>query len=586
MTKSPAALSVMLAAIVVGMIIGSRADAADKVALQLRWEPQFQSAGYFAALWQGYYDEAGLDVEIRTGIRPDRGQVESLDEVLSGRAQFGIAGADLAVAHAASRPVVVVADIFQHSAISVITLKDANVSSPADLVGMRIRRIKSDMGDVEFQAMMRAEGLDPDAAVAIYAEADGRGLALLRDGQIDAYIGYHYAELWRARAAGLQITQLRPSAYGVDFYGDTLFTSKSMRDLHPDVVQRFRDASLRGWKYALANRAEVAKRLADEFPRFFVTGDVLAYENFLAEQIAEWTLYPMIEMGHINPARWSNIHQTLKNTGLLSGNFNARDFIFDPEAEQAERTQETLRYLILIAAAIAGLLVAAGFWMWTLKSQIRERTRELTASEERYALASSGADEGIWDWNIVTGEEYFSPRWKGQLGFDDDEIENRQESFFERLHPDDVQAVETALKAHFEHDVPYVVELRLRHRDGNYRWFVGRGKVRRDVSGRPIRMVGSNRDITERKEAQIERRKAEIALAQSQTFLRSITDNLPVSINFVDKDLRYRCVNRTSERWYGSPAAEMIGRSLSETATEAAQREAGHDRIDGSTVRP
>lgn len=584
-----ARFGVAVAIICIGLFDAWRAEAADKVALQLRWEPQFQAAGYFAALWQGYYAAAGLDVEIRTGLRPDRSQLDSIDEVLSGRAQFGKAGSDLAVAHGANRPVSIVADIFQQSSISVISLKGSNIVSPADLVGRKVRRIKGDMGDVEFQAMMRAEGLDPDAAVAVYAEADARGLELLRDGAIDAYIGYYYSELWRARLAGLAITNLRPSAYGVDFYGDTLFTSKAFRDAHPDVVRRFRDASLRGWEYALTHRAEIAERLARDFPRVFRNGNVEEFELFLAEQIAELTLYPMIPIGRINPSRWQNIHRTLKQAGLAGGDFRERDFIFDPEAEAAVRAHEALRYAVSIAIVIGILLVSAGIWTWTLKSQILARTRELAASEERYALAMNAADEGIWDWNILTGDEYLSPRWKSLLGFRDDELENRVETFFERLHPGDVRVAQDALEAHFERNVPYAVRIRLRHKDGTYRWFSGRGYAQRDASGRPIRMVGSNRDITARMEA-------EIVLNHSQAFIRSIADNLPVSITYVDKDLRYGFVNRTAERWFASSPADLIGKRLYETprarrigqpAGDTALMDAGsiHAALSGTPTR-
>src|ERR1044071_2271832 len=82
----------------------ARAD--DHVVLQLRWDPQFQFAGYYAALWQGYYKAAGLDVEIRPGISPEKIRRDAIDEVTSGRAQFGIEeGANLVVARAAGKPV-------------------------------------------------------------------------------------------------------------------------------------------------------------------------------------------------------------------------------------------------------------------------------------------------------------------------------------------------------------------------------------------------------------------------------------------------------------------------------------------------
>lgn len=122
-------------------------------------------------------------------------------------------------------------------------------------------------------------------------------------------------------------------------------------------------------------------------------------------------------------------------------------------------------------------------------------------SEERYALAVRGTNDGIWDWNILTDEDYLSPRWKALLGYEDHELPNRPESFFARLHPEDVERVQAAVQAHLNEGAPYNLELRLRHKDGGYRWFQSRGEALRDDTGRPLRMAGSITDITARKEA-------------------------------------------------------------------------------------
>ncbi|MBM4124833.1 MAG: PAS domain S-box protein, partial [Nitrospira sp.] len=114
---------------------------------------------------------------------------------------------------------------------------------------------------------------------------------------------------------------------------------------------------------------------------------------------------------------------------------------------------------------------------------ISERKRAEAALEEtrvRFERVADGSSDGMWDWNIVTGEDYLSPRWKALLGFRDEELPNRQESFFDRMHPDDAEPVQAALQAHFERDERYDVELRLRRKDGDYRWFRARGQVVRD----------------------------------------------------------------------------------------------------------
>ncbi len=124
----------------------------------------------------------------------------------------------------------------------------------------------------------------------------------------------------------------------------------------------------------------------------------------------------------------------------------------------------------------------------------------LRESEERYALAARGANDGLWDWNLITGALYFSPRWKAMLGFRENEIEDRLEEWFGRIHDADRERVKDEIAAHQKGLTPHFEsEHRLLHKDGGFRWMLSRGLAVRDASGRTSRMAGSQTDITERK---------------------------------------------------------------------------------------
>jgi PAS domain S-box-containing protein len=140
---------------------------------------------------------------------------------------------------------------------------------------------------------------------------------------------------------------------------------------------------------------------------------------------------------------------------------------------------------------------------------ISERKRaeeELLRSRERFELAVRGSQDGLWDWDLRTGDVYYSPRWKSILGYEDHEIAHRIEEWEQRLHPDERERVIAANVAHAEGATPhYEYVYRLRHKDGSYRWILARGVALRDAGGKAYRMAGSHVDITERKQAEEER---------------------------------------------------------------------------------
>jgi diguanylate cyclase (GGDEF)-like protein/PAS domain S-box-containing protein len=139
-----------------------------------------------------------------------------------------------------------------------------------------------------------------------------------------------------------------------------------------------------------------------------------------------------------------------------------------------------------------------------IKTQLSHKRAEnaLRESEERYALAARGANDGLWDWNLVANIIYFSPRWKATLGYQDHEIGSSPEEWFSRIHESDQDLVKHRIEDHQNGDVPHFEsEIRMLHKDGTYRWMLSRGVMVRDENGKPLRMAGSQTDITEGKVA-------------------------------------------------------------------------------------
>ncbi|MBT5235028.1 MAG: PAS domain-containing protein [Candidatus Marinimicrobia bacterium] len=132
----------------------------------------------------------------------------------------------------------------------------------------------------------------------------------------------------------------------------------------------------------------------------------------------------------------------------------------------------------------------------------RDLEKRLKKTETTWHFAIEAINEGIWDWNMLTDEVFFSSRWKEMLGYAPHEIARHFDEWKARVHPDDLPVVMATLEQHLSQEIPtYLTEHRMRCKDGSWKWIMDRGKVLDwTKEGRPARMVGTHREITERKQ--------------------------------------------------------------------------------------
>ncbi len=161
-----------------------------------------------------------------------------------------------------------------------------------------------------------------------------------------------------------------------------------------------------------------------------------------------------------------------------------------------------------VEASVAPVRDGSG-WIVGYRGMMRDATERLRTaqalreSEERYALAARGSNDGLWDWDLARGAVYYSARWKAMLGYGGGDVGATLEDWLGRVHPEDVERVRRELDDHLSSASDHFEsEHRLLHRDGSYRWALCRGVAERDAQGRATRMAGSLTDVSDRKWAE------------------------------------------------------------------------------------
>ncbi|WP_241674698.1 ABC transporter substrate-binding protein [Candidatus Methylobacter oryzae] len=351
------------------MLIGlSFSIAAEPVHLQLRWRHQFQFAGYYAALEKGYYKDAGLDVVIHEGTPGNK----PVQEVLQGNAQYGEANSELLLERLRGAPLVALAAIYQHSPSILIARKDAEISSPDDLVGKKIMLMDQTV-DADFAAMFNNESIDISRIHIIPSSYE---IDDLITGKVDAFNSYLSNEPYLLKQQGIEFTVLNPRNYGVDFYSDILFTTEDELKQHPERVKAFRQASLEGWYYAMNHPQEIIDLLLNKYN----VKKSREHLNFEADAIRSLIMPDVIDLGHMNPWRWRHMAETFINAGMVENDKFLQNFSYDPDPKADN--EKLLKY-IKIAALIALISTSVVIGLLAAYRSL-ERKNKIINGREKY----------------------------------------------------------------------------------------------------------------------------------------------------------------------------------------------------------
>jgi len=369
MTQSFLSRFSLIRCALVWLALVSSGSALEKVVLQLKWTHQFQFAGYYAAVEQGYYRDAGFDVELREAL-PEQ---DTAREVTKGNADFGVGTSNLILLRAQGEPVVVLGVIYQHSPFVLISTAKSGIR---DIHELSQRSVMMENDAAELLAYFKHEGIDLSK---VDVKPHTFRLEDLLDNKVQGMACYSTDQPFFLKEQNIEYSVFNPRSGGIDFYGDNLFTTEKQIKENPERVKKFLDASLRGWKYAMAHREEMVDIIVKKYPNEHSRDHLL----FEAEESVKLIHPELIELGYINPGRWESIEKTYADLGFLKKDVDLKNFIYerDPKPD--------LSWLYWSLAGVAAVAAAFGLWTVMTARMNRQLRLEVIARKEAEARAKA-----------------------------------------------------------------------------------------------------------------------------------------------------------------------------------------------------
>ncbi|KUJ75712.1 hypothetical protein AVO42_10490 [Thiomicrospira sp. XS5] len=299
----------------------------ENVIVKLKWHHQFQFAGYYAAQKQGYYRDEGLSVE----LQPRDLLENNIEQVLNGEGQYGVSDSILLLYQARQKPIVIVAPIFQHSPQVLFTLKSSGLDSPYKLEDKMLAFYKKDTDGLSVLAMLEELAVKPVMDRVII---DKSPVMLVRK-EVDAYAGYLANEAYFFKKNNVPYNVINPMNFGIDLYGDMLFTTQDEAQNHPDRVAKMRRATIKGWRYAMAHKAEMARYIQQQY------GVDKSFQHLMFEANVIQGMMDLnnVPIGTLNEGRLRFIANLFRKQGLLKGEVDLQNGIYRSENQAIQLTQ-------------------------------------------------------------------------------------------------------------------------------------------------------------------------------------------------------------------------------------------------------
>jgi ABC-type nitrate/sulfonate/bicarbonate transport system substrate-binding protein/signal transduction histidine kinase len=307
----------------------------EHVSLQLQWKHQFEFAGFYAAKEKGFYKDVGLDVEF---IEYDK-SINITDEVIKGKAEYGLSYSSIIAEYIEGKPIVLLANFFKQSPLVLVTQKE--IKTLADIKGKKVMGVSNSIDNITLLLMLNKFDIEFDDVINMPTTFNVDDFA---NKKIDAMSVFTTNELYALDKKGIEYNVFDPVVYGAKYYDVNLFTSKKEALKNPKRVQNFKNASIKGWEYALKHKEEIVDLILNKYNTQNKLRDELLFESKQIEQI----MLPNVHaVGSVDVNRLQLIADNFIQSGFIKKQKqqNIKEFFFNNIYNFLELSEEEIKYL-------------------------------------------------------------------------------------------------------------------------------------------------------------------------------------------------------------------------------------------------
>ncbi|MGM0623481.1 MAG: ABC transporter substrate-binding protein [Campylobacterota bacterium] len=384
--------NILLVLLILSTTLSARNEDLEKVSLRLLWLHQFEFAGFYTALEKGYYEDAGIDLQIKEYALG----TNIVDEVLTGESEFGLESSSLILDKMEGKDVFLLAAIYQKSPFVLMAKKREDLQTIDDLRGKKIMVTPNQVTMATLNAMFKINNIYHNDYISVAHTFDTDDLI---EQNVDAMSTYVSNEPFHLKEKGVEYLIFDPADYGFAFYSDILFTSQEFAKNNPKLIKRFYEATLKGWEYSFENIDETVDLIYNRYNSQNKSKEHLKFE---ALELRDRAYTKEVDFGKFKQDKIAQIAQTYQLLNLSTATVNFDDLVY----ERAIYEESKIDYSLVGKVAFVLALLFAGLYYWNRK--LAKLNQMIKLKSQKLTTLLNNAKEGFltFDTDFIIDDEY------------------------------------------------------------------------------------------------------------------------------------------------------------------------------------